>query len=133
MTFLLLSILIVPYFLMWIKNRNFIIRNTRLYGKCVNVSHLSHLTVDGEDQLIWGSKVYLHETSIIIAPPLTSCLVIPYKDIQVPRISNQLISFCFLTGDNSYRFNLLTSPTDNKISNNLIELFSNNNCGVITC
>lgn len=133
MIFLLLLGLIVPYYLMWVNNRNFIIRNTLLYGKCLNVSHLSHLTVDGEDQLTWGSKVYVHEKSIVIAPPLASCLVIPYQDIQFPRVSNQLISFCFMTGDNSYRFNLLTSPTDNKITNNLIKVFFNNNCGVITC
>lgn len=133
MIFLLLSVLIVPYFLMWLNERKFVGKNTRQHGKCINVSHLSLLTVDGEDQLIWGSKVYLHEKSIIIAPPLASTMIIPYEDIQFPRVSNQLISFCFLTGDNSYRFNLLTSPTDNKISNNLIELFSNNNCGVITC
>lgn len=133
MVFWLLSMLIVPYSLLWMKNRKFVVRNSRLYGKCINVSHLSVLTVDGEDQLLWGSKVYLHEKSIVIAPPLASALVIPYNDIQFPRISHQLISFCFMTGGNSYRFNLQTSPTDNKISNNLIELFSNNNCGVITC
>ncbi len=134
MIFLLLCVLIVPYFLMWVNEKKFLHRNAQLYGKCINVSHLSLLTIDGEDQLCWGSKVYLHEKCIIIAPPLTSwSLMIPYENIQFPRVTRQLISFCCPSDKHAFqRFNLQTSLTNNDISTNLIDLLSNNN-GVITC